>query len=100
MAMAYIAALHVQVPEVLAGLDVQIVRQPFLKLGDDDFFVVGFLAEWRLVLKRNGPISLSVFEMISAFVMRFDSSLLFVSIQLSLCRHRLHKVTSEPAKGR
>src|SRR5271157_2603624 len=44
---AYLAALDVQVAEVLAGLDVR-VRQSPVEFGDDDFFVVGLNTGGRL----------------------------------------------------
>jgi hypothetical protein len=53
--MAYPAALDVQVPEVFAGLDVDLFGQPALKLSDDDFFAIRFVAVWRFVLKEKRP---------------------------------------------
>jgi hypothetical protein len=62
-----VATGDVQVPEVLAGLDV-CVGQPPLKLGDNDLFAARFFAVQFFALPERGPISLSVFSMISFLV--------------------------------
>jgi hypothetical protein len=51
--MTRVATGDIQVPEVLAGLDV-CVGQPLLQLGDNDLFTIRFFAVRFFVLLETG----------------------------------------------